>query len=531
MSASKPYSPNKNRRNESESVIYGKLPPQAIHMEEAVLGACMLEKETFSQVLEIIQSEECFYIDAHQKIYGAMRRLFDKGSPVDLLTVSSELTKSKELELIGGNHFLSRLNMAVMSTAHVDAHARIVMEKFIGREQIRIGMEMVRDAYDDSIDVFEALDASEAKLYEVTDKHLRKNFKSLQDVLVTTVNQIDEARNSHEEFTGVPSGFGGIDNLTAGWQKTDLIILAARPSVGKTAFCINLILNAAMNPGKPYPVAFFSLEMSAGQIIKRMLSAVCDIRLEALTRGKLEEHEFIQMSQRMVKLAQAPIFIDDQGGLNMFELRAKARRLKQKHDIKMIVIDYLQLMTGLDKNRSREQEVSKISSDLKSLAKELDIPVIALSQLSRKVEDRKESKIPQLSDLRESGAIEQDADMVMFMYRPEYHGINNDEMGESIEGETHIYIAKHRNGALGREKLQFIKEIQRFIDFPEPVFGGTSTGNGNFGGNKTFVPGGWQKAPRDFSQSNSAQNANWDDDDDFGFNDNKSKRSDEDAPF
>ncbi len=529
----------RSRKQDLSTMVFGKVPPQSLELEEAVLGACMLEKDTFAQVLEVIQSAECFYLDAHQKIYAAMRRLFDKGTPVDLLTITDELRKTNELEIVGGAYALTRLTMSVMSSAHVEAHARIVMEKFIQRELIRISGSVISDAYEDSTDVFDLLDKAETGLYEITDKHLRKNFKSLQDVLVQTMNEIDEARKKTDDLTGVPSGFKGLDQLTSGWQKTDLIILAARPSVGKTAFCLNLALNAAMNPGKEFPVAFFSLEMGAGQIVKRLLSAVTDIRLEAITRGKMAEHEFIQMSQRMAKLAQAKIFIDDQAALNIFELRAKCRRLKQKHDIKMIIIDYLQLMTGGDNGGNREQEISKISRDLKALAKELDVPVIALSQLSRAVETRKESKVPQLSDLRESGAIEQDADMVMFLYRPEYHGINNDAMGETIEGETHIHIAKHRNGSLGVEKVRFIKEYQRFVDLEDNFsqFGPSPSDNpaagirrdtSDFGSSKMFIPSGFQ------TMQSKANDVNWDDDDMGGPGSTFKKRpglGDEDAPF
>ena len=308
----------RNRKPDLTTLVYGKVPPQAPELEEAVLGASMLEKDTFAQVLEIIQSEECFYVDAHQKIYAAMRRLFDKGTPVDLLTITEELRKTNELEIIGGAYFLTRLTMSVLSSAHVEAHARIVMEKFIQRELIRISGAVIGDAYEDSTDVFDLLDKAESGLYEITDKHLRKNFRSLQDVLVKTMNEIDENRKKTDDITGVPSGFSSLDRLTAGWQKTDLIILAARPSVGKTAFALNLAMNAAMNAGKQFPVAVFSLEMGAGQIVKRMLSAVSEVPMEAITRGKMAEHEFIQMTQRMVKLSQAKIFLDDQAALNIF---------------------------------------------------------------------------------------------------------------------------------------------------------------------------------------------------------------------
>ena len=538
----------RNRKPDLTTLVFGKVPPQAPELEEAVLGASMLEKDTFAQVLEIIQSEDCFYVDAHQKIYSAMRRLFDKGTPVDLLTITEELRKTNELEIVGGAYFLTRLTMSVLSSAHVEAHARIVMEKFIQRELIRISGSVISDAYEDSTDVFDLLDKAESGLYEITDKHLRKNFRSLQEVLVRTMTEIDENRNKTDDITGVPSGFASLDRLTAGWQKTDLIILAARPSVGKTAFALNLAMNAAMNPGKPFPVAVFSLEMGAGQIVKRMLSAVTDVSMENITRGKMAEHEFIQMSQRMTKLAQAKIFLDDQAALNIFELRAKARRLKQKHDIQMIIIDYLQLMQGsVEKGGNREQEISKISRDLKALAKELEVPIIALSQLNRSVETRKESKIPQLSDLRESGAIEQDADLVMFLYRPEYHGISNDAMGETIEGETQIHIAKHRNGSTGMEKVRFIKEYQRFVDMEDNHFDSGGKGGGNnggftpkdnpqagirrdpseFGGSKMFIPGGFQ------TRQSKVNDATWDDDD-MGTGSKFKKGAppaDEDVPF
>lgn len=540
----KEFGNTRSRKPDLTSLVYGKVPPQAPELEEAVLGAVMLEKDKLAEVLEIIQSENCFYVDANQKIYAAIRRLFDKGMPVDLLTVTEELRKNNELEIIGGPYYLTRLTMSVVSSAHVEAHARIVMEKFIQRELIRISGIVISDAYEDSTDVFDLLDKAESGLYEITDKHLRKNFKSLKEVLVRTVHEIEEAKNKKDDITGVPSGFAALDKLTSGWQKTDLIILAARPAVGKTAFCLNLAMNAAMRSPEPFPVAFFSLEMGAGQIVKRMLAATTEVTMNAITKGHMQEHEFVQMTQRMNKLASAPIFLDDQAALNIFELRAKARRLKQRHNIQMIIIDYLQLMQAtIDKGGNREQEISKISRDLKALAKELDIPIIALSQLNRSVESRKESKVPQLSDLRESGAIEQDADMVMFLYRPEYYGINNDAMGQALEGETHIHIAKHRNGSTDTVKVRFLKEFQKFVDMPDENFGGSMSGgftpfNDNpqagirrdpseFGGSKLFIPpGGFQ------TKQSKANDMNWDDDDPnsppFG---RKPSQDDNDTPF
>jgi replicative DNA helicase len=306
--------------------------------------------------------------------------------------------------------------------------------------------------------------------------------------LVKTIQRIEEMRNRDEDITGVPSGFPSLDKLTYGWQPTDLIILAARPSVGKTAFALNLARSAALSAKKPYPVAFFSLEMSAGQLVQRILSAESEIWLEKISRGKLEEHEMKQLYKKGIeRLSNAPIFIDDSAALNIFELRAKCRRLKNKHNIGLIIIDYLQLMSGGgdNKNGNREQEISKISRDLKGLAKELQVPIIALSQLSREVEKRKEgAKIPQLSDLRESGAIEQDADMVMFLYRPDYYEIGTNEMGESTKGETYVKIAKHRNGSLDTIKLKALLHIQKFIEDED--------GSGDFGGGNSSPAGGFR---------------------------------------
>ncbi|HTO14872.1 MAG TPA: replicative DNA helicase [Edaphocola sp.] len=450
--------------------IYGKVPPQARELEEAVLGAILLEKDKLPDILEILPKPECFYVSAHQLIYAAIQRLQDKKMEIDLLTVTEELKKTDELELAGGPYAITKITQSVLTSAHVITHARVVMQKYIQRELIRIGGEIVADSFEDRSDVFELLDKAEQDLFEIGNSYLKKDSESIKDILVRTLDEIEEARKNKDDLTGVTSGFPILDNITGGWQKTDLIILAARPSVGKTAFALNLAANAALNPRKPMGVAFFSLEMGNTQLVKRLLSIVTEVRLEAITRGKLEDHEMVQLSERMDKLVNAPIFLDDQAGLNIFEMRAKCRRLKAKHDIQLIVIDYLQLMHGGpdSKNGNREQEISKISRELKGLAKELNVPIIALSQLSRAVESRSndKGKIPQLSDLRESGAIEQDADMVMFIYRPEYHGIQNNENGESVKGETHLNIAKHRNGRLDSVHLIAKLDIQKFLEKP-----------------------------------------------------------------
>src|SRR5215203_664059 len=409
----------KNRRKPSldlSTMIYGKVPPQAKDLEEAVLGAIMLEKGAFDIVIEILKAE-CFYVDSHQRVYRSMQGLQQKNQPLDILTVVEELKSREELDLVGGPYYVTRLTNPVVSSANIDAHSRIVLQKFIQRELIRISGEIISDAYEDSTDVFDLLDQAESKIYEVTSNHLKNNYESIDSVLVKTIQRIEDLRHKNEDITGVPSGFPSLDRITYGWQNTDLIILAARPAVGKTAFALNLARSAALHPTKSTPVALFSLEMSAGQLVQRILAAESEIHLEKISRGKMEEHEMKQLYAKGIqRLAQAPIYIDDTAALNIFELRAKCRRLKNANNIGMIIIDYLQLMSGTGENRNsnREQEISNISRSLKGLAKELKVPIIALSQLSRAVEQRGSkdggAKIPQLSDLRESGAIEQDAD-------------------------------------------------------------------------------------------------------------------------
>ena len=461
----------KTRRKSSSldlgTMMYGKVPPQAKDLEEAVLGAIMLEKSAFDTVVEILKPD-CFYVEANQHIFRAMQGLQQKNSPIDLLTVVEELKFRSELELVGGPYYVTRLTNAVVSSANIEAHSRIILQKFIQRELIRISGEIIGDAYEDTTDVFDLLDEAESKLFEITNNHLRRDYASIDTILVKTISRIEDLRTRQDEITGVPTGFSHLDRITYGWQPSDLIILAARPSVGKTAFALNLARNAALHPTKPTSVGFFSLEMSASQLVQRILSAESEIWLEKISRGRLEEHEMKQLYKKGIeRLASAPIHIDDTAALNIFELRAKCRRLRNKHNVGLIIIDYLQLMSGTGENRNsnREQEISRISRDLKGLAKELQIPIVALSQLSREVEKRKEgNKMPQLSDLRESGAIEQDADMVMFLYRPEYYDITSNEHGESNKGETLIRIAKHRNGQLDTIKLKALLHIQKFVE-------------------------------------------------------------------
>ncbi len=373
----------KTRRKTSvdlSTMMYGKVPPQAKELEEAVLGAIMLEKSAFDVIVEILKPE-CFYVDVHQRIYRAFRSLSDKSLPIDLLTVVEELKLKEELDLVGGPYYITKLTNAVVSTANIETHARIILQKFIQRELIRISGEIIGDAYEDSTDVFDLMDDAEDKIFQITNNFLKTDYKEMSSALVQAINRIDELRTKTDDISGVPSGFASLDRITFGWQPTDLIILAARPAVGKTAFALNLARNAALHRTKPTPVALFSLEMSASQLVQRILSAESEIMLEKISRGKLEDYEYQQLHSKGIKrLEQAPIFIDDTAALNIFEFRAKARRLVNKHKVGLIIIDYLQLMSGTnERGGNREQEISNISRNLKALAKELSVPIIAFA--------------------------------------------------------------------------------------------------------------------------------------------------------
>lgn len=478
------------------NMVYGKVPPQARELEEAVLGAIMIERDAFEAAAEILKSGNCFYVDAHQKIYSAMIRLTQKSQPIDELTVVEELRSAEELDLIGGPYFVTKLTNVVTSSAHIEAHAKIILQKFLQREMIRICGETIAAAYEDSTDVFELIENHEKSLTDISLSNETKQMTDIDNELVEAMQRIQERRASDDHITGTPSGFEDVDKITHGWQKKDLVILAARPSVGKTALAINLARNAALHPTKPVTVGVFSLEMSTGQLMERMVAAESEIFLEKIVTGRLEEWEMEKLYRSGIqRLAGSKIFFDDTPALNIFQLRAKCRKLKRQHGVGLIIIDYLQLMSGIQEGRqatksgNREQEISFISRSLKALAKELEIPVIALSQLSRELEKRKgEAFIPKLSDLRESGAIEQDADLVLFLYRPEYHDIKADGMGESTSGETHLRIAKHRNGKLEVVKLTAKLEIQKFVPFQGTA--GVPWGDGP----KGFIPIGSRKS-------------------------------------
>lgn len=451
---------------------YGKLPPQAIDVEEAVLGALMLERDAYVTVADIITTKS-FYKEENQKIFDAIKNLSEKEKPIDLLMVTQELKDREQLDEIGGPGYITQLTRRVSSAAHIEFHARIIAQKFIQRELIRVSSEIQTKSYDDTVDVDDLIDFSESSLFQVAEGNIKKETRPIKPVLNEAILQIEKARNQKDGLSGTPSGFTAIDRITSGWQRTDLIIIAARPSMGKTAFVLSMARNIAIDHNKP--VAVFSLEMSSLQLVTRLISAETELGSQKLKSGRLEEHEWTQLNQRIKAFDNAPMFIDDTPALSIFELRAKCRRLKMQHDIQVVIIDYLQLMTaGTDSRGSREQEVSMISRSLKAIAKELDIPIIALSQLNRSVESR-EGKRPQLSDLRESGAIEQDADIVLFIHRPEYFGITEDESGNSLLGVAEIIISKHRNGATGDVHLTFRKELAKFSDMENQF--GSSFGN------------------------------------------------------
>jgi replicative DNA helicase len=448
------------------SLEKGKIPPQAVELEEAVLGAMMIDKKGIDDVIDILSSD-AFYDSKHQEIYAAIYELFQNSEPIDLLTVSNLLKKNGKLEFVGGDFFLIRLTQKVASSAHIEFHARIILQKFIQRRLISISSEIIENAYDESTDVFDLLDDAEGKLFEVTQGNLKKSSEDAGSLVKQALKKIQEIGNQ-EGMSGLATGFTKLDALTSGWQPSDLVIIAARPGMGKTAFVISMAKNMAIDFN--HGVAVFSLEMSSVQLITRMISSETGLTSEKLRKGNLEPHEWEQLNVKVKKLSDAPIFIDDTPSLSIFDLRAKARRLVSQHGVKIIVIDYLQLMTAGGKaGGNREQEISMISRNLKALAKELAVPVIALSQLSRAVETRGGSKRPLLSDLRESGAIEQDADIVSFIFRPEYYGMTewDDDEHTPCEGQGEFIVAKHRNGGLDNIRLKFTGHLAKFSDLEE----------------------------------------------------------------
>ncbi len=467
-----------NRTRSRKSVVgasqeenYAHLQPQAPELERAVLGALMIDGKAFDLVCEILQPES-FYEKRNQQVYEAIRELSSEQKPVDLLTVTNKLKELGTLDDVGGPFYVTQLCEGVTNAAHVVYHAAIIAQKSLSRQLISYTSEVQTLAFDETMDVDSLMQEAEAKLFEISKKNIKKEYTQIAPVISESVELIYKAAKRENGMSGIPSLFRSLDKKTSGWQKSNLIIVAARPAMGKTAFALSMAKQIAIDQN--IPVAFFSLEMSNVELVNRLISNVCDIKSEHIRNGQLDPHEWVQLDVKTKAMADKPLYIDDTPSLSVYELRTKARRLVREKDVKLIMIDYLQLMNASGaKFGSRQEEVSTISRNLKALAKELDIPIIALSQVNRNVEQRgsmpgaqdgQDAKRPQLSDLRESGAIEQDADMVVFIHRPEYYKIYKNEDGTDTKGTAEIIIAKHRNGAVGIVTLKFEEEYARFVN-------------------------------------------------------------------
>jgi len=453
----------------------GRLQPQARELEEAVLGALMLEKDAYSIISEIL-NPDCFYDKTHELIFSAIQDLAMQQKPIDILTVVDQLRKAGTLEAAGGTSYIAQLSQKVVSSAHIDYHSRIIAQKYLARELITFSSEVAGKAFDETNDVDDLMQEAEGKLFEISQRNLKKDVIHINPIINEAFKLMREASKRTDGLSGLPSGFKDLDKITSGWQNSDLIIIAARPGMGKTALVLSMAKNMAVN--FKIPIAIFSLEMSNVQLVNRLIVNVAELSGDKIKTGQLAEYEWHQLDSKVAKLYDAPIYVDDTPSLSVFELRTKARRLVKEHNVKCILVDYLQLMNASGMTfGSREQEVSRISGSMKSLAKELNIPVIALSQLNRSIDirtnqpktgrDSSDAKRPQLSDLRESGSIEQDADIVCFIHRPEYYKIFQDEHGNDLTGKAEIIIAKHRNGSTGDIILEFKKEFARFQNLDE----------------------------------------------------------------
>lgn len=441
---------------------YGHLQPQALEVEKAVLGALLIDKDAYSVVCEILYPES-FYEPRNQKVYSAIRELSMREQPVDILTVTEQLAKQGDLEEIGGPVYITELSSRVASSANVEQHARILAQKFLARQLITFAGGIETKAFDETTDIDDLMQEAEGSLFELSQRNMKKDYTQIDPVIDTAIKVIQKAAANKDGLTGVPTGYHKLDDITSGWQASDLVIIAGRPAMGKTSFALSMAKNIAAD--YKVPMAFFSLEMSNTQLVNRLISNCCEIQGSKILNGQLKPDEWDRLDKRINNLLGAPLYVDDTPGLSVFELRTKARRLVREHGVKIIMIDYLQLMNANGMRfSSRQEEVSTISRSLKGLAKELDIPILALSQLNRGVEAREglEGKRPQLSDLRESGAIEQDADMVLFVHRPEYYHIYQDDNGRDLHGMAQIIIAKHRKGATGDVLLTFRGEFTRF---------------------------------------------------------------------
>ena len=469
-----------NRKRGNSTPIdskYAHLQPQAVELERVVLGALMIDSDAFSMVSEILKPET-FYEPRHQKIYEAIQTMNMEERPVDIMTLVDELTKMGEIEKVGGANYLMEISQQVASAAHIEYHARILAEKYMLRQLIHYAGDIETQAFDEGVDADALMQHAEGELFALSQGNMKQDYTQIDPVVKEAVEILQRAASNAGGLTGIPTGFAGLDDMTSGWQASDLVIIAGRPAMGKTSFALSIAKNVAVDYN--VPIGFFSLEMNNVQLVNRLISNVCEISGHKILNGQLDQTEWERLDKKLAKLTGAPIYVDDTPGLSVFELRTKARRLVREKGVKIIMIDYLQLMNANGmKFGSRQEEVSTISRSLKGLAKELNIPVLALSQLSRNVENREglEGKRPQLSDLRESGAIEQDADMVLFVHRPEYYHIYQDEKGNDLHGMAQIIIAKHRKGATGDVLLNFRGEFTRFQDPQE-----ASSAEGDFGG-------------------------------------------------
>ena len=453
---------NKPRRQRKAAPVdntYGHLQPQALDVEKAVLGALMIDKDAYAVVCEMLHPES-FYEPRNQKVYAAVRDLSMAERPVDVLTVTEQLAKNGDLEEVGGPVYVAELSSRVASSANIEYHARIIAQKYLARQLISFASVIETKAFDDTTDIDDLMQEAEGSLFELSQRNMKKDYTQIDPVIKNAVEVIQKAAANKDGITGVPTGYHKLDDITSGWQASDLVIIAGRPAMGKTSFALSMAKNIAAD--YKVPMAFFSLEMSNVQLVNRLISNCCEIQGKKIQNGQLQPDEWERLDKRMNDLIGAPLYVDDTPGLSVFELRTKARRLVREHGVKLIMIDYLQLMNANGMRfSSRQEEVSTISRSLKGLAKELDIPILALSQLNRGVESREglEGKRPQLSDLRESGAIEQDADMVLFVHRPEYYHIYQDDNGRDLHGMAQIIIAKHRKGATADVLLTLPRRI------------------------------------------------------------------------
>ena len=449
---------------------YGHVMPQAPEVEKAVLGALMIDKDAYMEVCNLLVPES-FYEPRNQMVYEAIQQLSREESPVDVLTVTDMLGKMGKLEEVGGPGYIMDLSSRVATSANIEYHANVVAEKYLSRQMIQYVNVIGKKSFDETYDIRDVVQEAESVLLELSQKNMKKDYSALGSVVERAVKSVEEAYANKGSFTGIPSGLYKLDDMTCGWQKSDLVIIAGRPAMGKTAFALSVAKNIAVDQKRP--MAFFSLEMSDVQLANRLMSNTCEIEGKKLLSGQLDKEDWVRLDKNLQALTDAPLFVDDTEGLSVMELRTKARRLHKEHHIELIMIDYLQLMTasGMRYN-SRQEEVSLISRSLKGLAKELNIPVLALSQLNRGVESREgvEGKRPHLSDLRESGAIEQDADMVIFLHRPEYYGLlHSDDGFIDYKDKAEVIIAKHRKGATGIVMMDFKGEFTRFGNLEDKV--------------------------------------------------------------